>query len=105
MRGAPTGKLTVHFLDVGQGDSAFIVFPRGATMLVDGGGEIRFKKSDASREASEDEFSDGGFSVGEAVVSRFIWSLGLTGVDYVVATHPDADHIDGASDVLRNFRV
>jgi competence protein ComEC len=43
--------------------------------------------------------------VGEAVVSRFIWSLGRTRVDYVLATHADADHIDGASDVIRNFRA
>ena len=103
--GKPTGKLTVHFLDVGQGDSALIVFPKGATMLVDGGGEIHFKRSEANREDSEDEFTDRGFSVGEAVVSRFIWSLGRTRVDYVLATHADADHMDGATDVVRNFRV
>jgi competence protein ComEC len=102
---APTGKLTVRFLDVGQGDSAFVVFPKGATMLVDGGGEIHFNRSDENRGATEAEFIGGGFSVGEAVVSRFIWSLGLTRVNYVLATHADADHIDGASDVIRNFRV
>lgn len=103
--GKPNGKLTIHFLDVGQGDSALVVFPKGATMLVDGGGEIRFKRSEANREESEDEFTDRGFSVGDAVVSRFIWSLGRTRVDYVLATHADADHMDGASDVVGNFRV
>ncbi|MEK6299884.1 MAG: ComEC/Rec2 family competence protein [Acidobacteriota bacterium] len=102
---APTGKLAVHFLDVGQGDAALVVFPKGATMLVDGGGEIRFNRSEQNREGSEEEFPGGGFSVGEAVTSRFVWSLGRTRVDYVLATHADADHIDGASDVVRNFGV
>lgn len=103
--GAPTGKLVIHFLDVGQGDSGLVVFPHGATMLVDGGGELRFNKPDSDREGTEAEFSEGGFSVGEAVVSRFIWSLGRTHVDYALATHADADHIDGVSDVVRNFQV
>ncbi|MFY9609575.1 MAG: ComEC/Rec2 family competence protein [Blastocatellia bacterium] len=103
--GAPTGKLAIHFLDVGQGDSALVVFPNGATMLVDGGGELRFNRPESDREGMEAEFTEGGFSVGEAVVSRFIWALGRTRVDYVLATHADADHIDGASDVVRNFHV
>jgi ComEC/Rec2-related protein len=108
----PNGKLTIHFLDVGQGDSALVVFPDGATMLVDGGGEIRFyqRETDGTNrregvEEIEEPFSERGFSVGEAVVSRFIWSLRRTRVDYVLATHADADHIDGVSDVVRNFRV
>jgi competence protein ComEC len=102
---SPTGKLTVHFLDVGQGDAALVVFPKGSTMLVDGGGEIRFSRPQASEDGSEDDFATGGFSVGEAVTSRFIWSLGRTRIDYVLATHADADHIDGAADVIRNFIV
>jgi len=102
------GKLTVHFLDVGQGDSAFVVFPHGKTMLVDGGGELRFdgrERSVTQSEEVEPVFTDNAFSIGEAVVSRFIWSLGRTRVDYVLATHADADHIGGLWDVVRNMRV
>jgi competence protein ComEC len=99
----PNGRLIVYFLDVGQGDSALVVFPRGKTMLVDGGGEIRFNKVEADSEDSG--FTDQSFSIGEAVVSRFIWSLGRTRVDYLLATHAHADHIGGLVDVVRNLDV
>jgi competence protein ComEC len=38
-------------------------------------------------------------------VSQYLWSRGLDRVDYVLATHADADHIDGLNDVARNFKV
>lgn len=77
-----TGVLTVHFIDVGQGDSAFIELPNGETMLIDAG------------EASE----------GDNVVT-YIFSQGYDTVDHVVASHPHDDHIGGMSDVLNNFTV
>jgi len=105
----PHGKLTIHFLDVGQGDSALVVFPHGTTMLVDGGGELRFDKRKQDDigviQTGENEPVINGFSIGEAVVSRFLWSLGRTRVDYVLATHAHADHIGGLSDVVRNFEI
>lgn len=84
------GRLRVDFLDVGQGDAALITMPDGTTLLVDGGGRP-FER--ASR------------SIGEAVVSEYLWWRGLDRVDYVLATHADADHIDGLNDVVRNFAV
>lgn len=33
----PKGKLTVHYIDVGQGASQLIQTPNGKTMLIDGG--------------------------------------------------------------------
>ena len=44
-------------------------------------------------------------SIGETVVSEYLWWRGLDRVDYVLATHADADHIDGLNDVVRNFAV
>lgn len=75
-------QMQVHFIDVGQGDSILIKSPNGKTMLIDGGAK----------------------SAGDEVVS-FIKSKGITSLDYVVATHPDADHIGGLISVLQNFKV
>lgn len=88
------GKLHVDFLDVGQGDAALLTLPDGRTLLVDGGGAPDRNRSNIDRRG-----------IGEAVVSEYLWWRGLDTVDYVLATHADADHIDGLNDVLRNFNV
>lgn len=75
-------KLTAFFLDVGQGDSCFIELPEGKTMLVDAG----TKKS-------------------APYITDFIKSLGYSTIDYVIATHPHADHIGGMVDVFEEFDV
>ncbi len=77
-----SGILKVHFLDVGQGDSTFLELPDGKTMLVDAG-----------------ESSEAGVVVG------YIQSLGYSSIDYVVATHPHADHIGGLPGVFSSFQV
>jgi len=87
--GRADGRLRVDFLDVGQGDAALVTMPDGTTLLVDGGGNM----AEASRR------------IGETVVSEYLWWRGLSEIDYVLATHADADHIDGLNDVLRNFSV
>jgi competence protein ComEC len=96
------GSLRIDFLDVGQGDSALVTMPDGATMLIDGGGRPDFRKSVPEQMK---EFERDTRSIGEAVVSEFLWARGLDKVDYLIATHADADHIDGLNDVARNFEV
>jgi competence protein ComEC len=96
----PDGKLHLEFLDVGQGDSALVTMPDGTTLLVDGGGRPNFFKPSVGQTDEADRRS-----IGEAVVSEFLWEKGLDSVDYVLPTHADADHIDGLNDVLRNFSV
>jgi competence protein ComEC len=98
--GLPDGKLHIDFLDVGQGDSALVTMPDGTTLLVDGGGRPNFFQPAGSPQDESDRRS-----IGEAVVSEYLWWKGLASVDYVLPTHADADHIDGLNDVLRNFSV
>ena len=93
------GKLSVAFLDVGQGDAALVTFPNGETMLVDGGGRFDFRGGDPN-----------GFQadlprIGETVVSEYLWEKGYSRIDWIVGTHSDADHIQGLADVARNFEI
>lgn len=97
------GRLRVDFLDVGQGDAALLTMPDGSTLLVDGGGRPNFGARGDDTETARFERDARG--IGDAVVSEFLWSRGLDRIDYLLATHAHADHIDGLKDVARNFRV
>lgn len=100
----PDGKLHVDFLDVGQGDSALLTTPEGTTVLIDGGGRPGIGWTNAEQD-NEDGFERDTRSIGERVVSEYLWSRGLDRVDYIIATHADADHIDGLNSVALNFGV
>ena len=95
------GKLEVSVLDVGQGDSLFVVSPGGKTMLIDGGGAFG---GFAEREAS---FGAASFGIdpGEEAVSPYLWSRGFQKLDVVALTHAHQDHLGGLAAILENFRV
>lgn len=76
------GRLSVHYLDVGQGDSEFVQLPNGECMLIDAG-----------------DMNYGG------EITEQIKSLGYDKIDYLIATHPHADHIGGMSEVIENFEI
>ena len=78
--------LEVTFLDVGQGNAALISFPGGKKMLIDGGG-----------------FGSGDFDVGKAVVAPFLWHNKIGKVDYLVLSHPEADHMNGLRFIGEEF--
>src|SRR5205085_2697048 len=54
-------------------------------------------------DTAAEEFEPESRGVGEAAVSEYRWWRGLSHIDYVLATHADADHIDGLNDILKNF--
>ncbi|MCM1053802.1 MAG: MBL fold metallo-hydrolase [Ruminococcus sp.] len=76
------GNLIVHFLDVGQADSIFIELPNKECMLIDAG-----EKSNSEK------------------IINYIDDLNYKKIDYVVGTHPHADHIGGLSDVINHFDI
>ncbi|HEX3372368.1 MAG TPA: DNA internalization-related competence protein ComEC/Rec2 [Candidatus Acidoferrales bacterium] len=89
-------RLELTVLDVGQGDSLFLSFPHGKTMLVDGGGEIGAFRSGGMRS---------GLDVGEDVVSPYLWSRGIKRIDVVALTHAHEDHLGGLTAIFENFKV
>ena len=70
----------IHFVDVGQGDSIVIKLPDDTTMLIDA-----YNDSD--------------------LLDYLKNTLKLTTIDYVLATHSDADHIGAMDKVFENFEV
>lgn len=77
-----TQEMSVHFIDVGQGDSILVQSPNGKSMLIDGG----------TKEAGKD-------------VVNYLRQQNIEKLDYVVATHPDVDHIGGLIPVLNSISI
>ncbi len=75
----PSGLMKVHFINVGQGDSILVQFHNGQTMLIDAGPS-------------------------DSVVS-YLNQQGIKKINYLVATHPHADHIGGMAAVIRTFDI
>ena len=73
---AEGGELIVRFIDVGQGDG-ILISCEGRSMLIDGG---------PSKQSSK--------------IYAILKRLGISHLDYIVATHPDADHIGATSGAL-----
>jgi len=90
------GALEVAVLDVGQGESIFVAYPDGRTMLIDGGGLYGALRVGGMRT---------GVDTGEEVVSPYLWSRGIKQLDAVALSHAHEDHIEGLNAVLENFRV
>ena len=72
-------ELQVHYIDVGQGDSTLLVCG-GQTMLIDAGNNNQ-----------------------GTTVQLYLQKQGIDTLDYVVGTHPDADHIGGLDVILTKF--
>jgi competence protein ComEC len=78
---AVTKNLYVHFINVGQGDSIYIKAPNGEDILIDGG----------NKDGSD--------------VVAYLKKQKVKDIEFMIATHPDADHIGGLDEVLKAFPV
>jgi beta-lactamase superfamily II metal-dependent hydrolase len=78
--GQANGKLQIHFMDVGQGDAAVLISPKGETVLFDNGvaGYCNLPVS-------------------------YLKQIGITKIDYHIASHYHADHIGCTPQVLKAF--
>lgn len=74
--------LRVYYFDVGQADCTLVV-NNGQTMLIDGGNEADSQK----------------------IIDYMKNNLGVSKLDYVIATHPDADHIAGLDKIILAFDI
>ena len=75
------GELTVTFIDVGQGDS-ILIQQGGNAILID----------------------SGAFHTRERVIST-LDSMGVTSLDFVIATHPHADHMGAMGVVIDTYDI
>ncbi len=77
----------VHFIDVGQGESALVMLKDGKNVLIDGGPD--WGRGDA----------------GDYVILPALRRLGVRRLDAVIATHGDADHVGGIATILKRMKV
>jgi competence protein ComEC len=85
--GNRSAALRVTFLDVGQGDAAFVELPGGRNMLVDAG--PRTWTSDA----------------GARFIEPFLKLKGVKRIDAILTSHPHSDHLGGVPYLMRRFDV
>ncbi|NLP52049.1 MBL fold metallo-hydrolase [Bacillus sp. RO1] len=78
----PNGEMSVHFVDVGQGSAQVIITPSGKTMVIDSG--------------NNDDEDD---------MVAYLANLGVKRVDYLIGSHPDADHIGGMDAVIDSYDI
>lgn len=77
--------LTLHFLDIGQGDCCVMEMPGGRNVMVDGG-------------------SSTVYDVGANRIMPFLKYEGIRQLDYVFVTHMDSDHISGVVELIEAVR-
>lgn len=73
--------VTIKFIDVGQGEAILIALPE-KTVLIDAGPTGSAPK-----------------------IAQVLQELGRDKIDYLVATHPDEDHIGGMADVISRTQI
>lgn len=78
---ADNNYITVHFIDVGQGDASLIQV-NGLNMLIDSGPESNRYN-----------------------IISYLDNLKITTLDYIIATHPHEDHIGNMATIIKKYTV
>ncbi|WP_199617455.1 DNA internalization-related competence protein ComEC/Rec2 [Paenibacillus alkalitolerans] len=91
---------TVSFLDVGQGDAILIRTPSGKSVLIDGGGTLRFTKPGQQWRERKDPYE-----VGEDLLVPLLKRRGVQRIDALFISHQDTDHIGGLQAVIEQIPV
>lgn len=81
-------EMQVHFIDVGQGDSALVITPHGRAFMVDTGG-VR----------------EGSYDIGSRVDVPYLLHYGVKKLDYIFLTHAHDDHAGGVKGILTKIPV
>lgn len=77
-----SGKLAVHFIDVGQGDSILIQNPDNEFILIDTGEKDQYEK-----------------------LSSYLGHYNVKTLKYAIFTHPHSDHIGSADKIVKNYNI
>lgn len=77
-----SAELTVNYIDVGQGDCSLIHLPDGTKMMIDAG--------------TSDSYEN---------IEKVLTATNTQKIDYLIATHPHADHIGSMRKVVENYPI
>lgn len=91
--------LKIAFVNVGQGDCIVIELPyRKSVVVIDAGGLLRFDQEKWKERQTP-------YEVGRQVVVPYLKGRGIQSIDTFVLSHADADHVEGAEEVLREVLI
>lgn len=92
-------ELRISVLNVGQGDCIVMELPfRRAVYVMDAGGLLRFEQEQWKQ-------SQKTYEIGRQIVVPYLKGRGIRTIDIFMLSHADADHVEGAEEVLEEIRV
>lgn len=88
----------ICYLDVGQGDNAVLISPyKKEIIMIDTGGKITYKTEEWKNLSKTYNISNN--------TIKFLKSIGITKINYLILSHGDADHAGEAINIINNFKV
>lgn len=89
----------ITFLSVDQGDCTIIELPnRRGVYMIDSGGLLRFG-GESWKQANQP------YEIGRQIIVPYLKGRGIQTIDRLILTHADADHVEGAEEVMQEVRV